>query len=123
MLTPACLALVARELAPRGELTIVTDNLSYGRQLARDAAAHGGYRTVSSAGADEVFREGAVALVRGLPPNVGKNGASYFGRLWTSAERAQRYYVRVRADGAEARAATARRVEIGETRAARRVTS
>eukprot|EP00039_Didymoeca_costata_P012440 m.179863 g.179863 ORF g.179863 m.179863 type:complete len:708 (+) comp15482_c0_seq2:24-2147(+) len=92
-------------LAPNGYLTIVTDNLSYGKSLCGCCAEAG----LVSLGVDKCaskneeihhaeFKKSTVTLFEGTPgQHCGHNiaASSYFDRLWTEGRKIRRFYIYV----------------------------
>lgn len=99
LLTHAFFEVMKRVLAPGGHITLVTDNLPYGKSLA-ETASDAGYRSMAGAtvaldGLAQSKEVGAVHLLEGLPgPEYGHSteASSYFDRMWAEGNKMSRYW-------------------------------
>lgn len=95
LLTSKFFTVMKQVLLSTGQITLVTDNLAYGKSLALTASA-AGFRSVEGAQSEDY--PGAVHLLEGLPgPDFGHSteASSYFDRLWNEGNKVTRYWFAV----------------------------
>jgi tRNA G46 methylase TrmB len=100
LLTEPFLRLVLAALAPRGSLTVLSDNLRYLQVLARTLNAIRELQSAEAVEGAEVHEAvGAVRVFKGLPgPECGHSVAasSYFDRLWDNGKHTRRHFLFLR---------------------------